>query len=71
MICRRVDLSRLRIAIVLAREANQFAASSPHECSGIRAVGELTKAPDVATLIRAAKLLEINKFDNHMMSNGG
>jgi hypothetical protein len=29
----RVDLSRLRIAIVLAREANQFAASSPHERS--------------------------------------
>jgi hypothetical protein len=39
MICRRVDLSQLRIAIALAREANQFAASSPHERSDIRPSG--------------------------------
>ena len=52
MICRRVDLSRLRIAIALAREANQFAASSPHERMRYAGVGEMTKAPDVATSIR-------------------
>jgi hypothetical protein len=41
---------------------------SPDERSDIR--DDVRAAPDVAPLIRATKLLEINKFDNHM-SNGG
>jgi hypothetical protein len=45
-------LSQSCIKIALAREANQFAASSPRERSDMR---EMTKAPDVATLIRAAR----------------